>query len=63
LADLAAVVSAELGVPVIDGVAAATALVESLLRLGLRTSTRGAYAPPPVKPYTGLMAAVTAIGS
>jgi allantoin racemase len=60
LADLAAAVSAEVGVPVIDGVAAATALVEGLLRLGLRTSARGEYAPPPVKAYTGIMAGVNA---
>jgi allantoin racemase len=57
MADLAAAVSAELGVPVIDGVAAATALAESLVRLGLRTSVRGEYAPPPVKPYTGVLRA------
>jgi allantoin racemase len=31
-------------------VAAATAMVASLLRLGLRTSARGEYAPPPPKP-------------
>jgi allantoin racemase len=56
MADLCAAVSAELGVPVIDGVAAATVLVESLLRLGLETSPRGEYAPPPPKPYTGILA-------
>jgi allantoin racemase len=56
MADLCAAVSAELGVPVIDGVAAATVLVESLLRLGVATSPRGEYAPPPAKPYTGMLA-------
>jgi allantoin racemase len=55
MADLGARVSAELGVPVIDGVAAATVLVESLVRLGLRTSPRGEYAPPLAKPYTGML--------
>ncbi len=35
--------AAELGVPVIDGVAAAVATVEGLARLGLRTSRAGAY--------------------
>jgi allantoin racemase len=56
MADLCAAVSAELGVPVIDGVAAATVMVESLIRLKLSTSTRGEYAPPLPKPYTGLLA-------
>jgi allantoin racemase len=56
MADLCAAASAELAVPVIDGVAAATLLVESLLRLGQCTSTRGEYAPPPPKHYTGLLA-------
>lgn len=55
MADLCAAVSAELGVPVIDGVAAATVMVESLIRLGLSTSTRGEYAPPLAKPYRGLL--------
>jgi allantoin racemase len=56
MADLCAAVSAELGIPVIDGVAAATVLVESLVRLGLDTSPRGEYAPPPPKQYTGVLA-------
>ncbi len=55
MADLCAAVSAELGVPVIDGVAAATVMVESLVRLGLSTSPRGDYAPPLPKPYTGAL--------
>jgi allantoin racemase len=42
--------SAELGVPVIDGIAAAVSLAESLVRLGLRTSKIGSCAPPEVKP-------------
>src|SRR6267378_1224678 len=32
--------------PVVDGVAAAVALAEMLVRLGLRTSKLGGYAPP-----------------
>ncbi|BCJ45524.1 Asp/Glu racemase [Actinoplanes ianthinogenes] len=56
MAALCAGLSAELGVPVIDGVAAGTLLVQSLLTLGLRTSRRDEYAPPPPKPYTGLLA-------
>jgi allantoin racemase len=53
MADLCAAASAQLGVPVVDGVAVATAMVASLLRLGLHTSARGEYAPPPPKPYAG----------
>jgi allantoin racemase len=45
-----------LGVPVIDGVAAATAQAEALVRLGLATSKRGDYATPLPKPYAGLLA-------
>ncbi|WP_238441132.1 aspartate/glutamate racemase family protein [Frankia sp. AgW1.1] len=55
MAELCAWLTAELGVPVIDGVAAATVLVEGLVRLGLSTSARGEYAPPPPKPYTGIL--------
>lgn len=56
MADLCAHIRAEIGVPVIDGVAAATLTVQSLLTLGLRKSGRGEYATPPPKPYTGLLA-------
>jgi allantoin racemase len=56
MADLCAAATRELGVPVIDGVAAAVGLAESLVRLGLRTSTRDEYAPPPPKTYRGPMA-------
>lgn len=55
MADLCAAATAELGVPVIDGVAAATVLVESLITLGLRTSNRGEYAAPLPKAYRGLL--------
>jgi allantoin racemase len=50
---LAATLSAELGIPVIDGVAAAVKLAESLVALGLRTSKRDEYATPPAKPILG----------
>ena len=53
---LAASLSGELGIPVVDGVAAAVKTVESLIALGLRTSKRGEYAPPPAKPVIGLLA-------
>lgn len=49
MADLCADLSTALGVPVIDGVAAATAEVEKLVRLGLRTSKSGEFAAPPTK--------------
>ena len=42
-----------LGVPVIDGVAAAVKFAESLVALGLRTSKHGDYATPLPKRYTG----------
>ncbi|MFZ1813645.1 MAG: aspartate/glutamate racemase family protein [Rhizobiaceae bacterium] len=46
MTDLAASLSAEHGLPVIDGVAAAVAMAEGLVRIGLRTTSRGGYAPP-----------------
>jgi Hydantoin racemase len=46
MADLAAALSAEHGVPVVEGVAAAVKLVESLAGLGLKTAKTGPYAPP-----------------
>ncbi|MCK9877677.1 aspartate/glutamate racemase family protein [Frankia sp. Ag45/Mut15] len=53
MADLCTSLSADLEIPVIDGVSVATAMVAGLAGLGLRTSGRGEYAPPPAKPYTG----------
>jgi allantoin racemase len=54
-ADLASQISDTVGVPVIDGVAAATRTVETLVALGLRTGSRGEFATPPAKPYTGIL--------
>ncbi len=48
MADLAAAMSERFGVPVLDGRACAVGLCESMVRLGLRTSRVGGYAPPPV---------------
>lgn len=64
MADLAAALSAEHGLPVIDGVAAAVKLAEAMVGLGLRTSKAGGYAPPRPKPYSGIFAddAVAEIG-
>jgi allantoin racemase len=55
MADLAAELSREHGLPVVDGVAAAVKLAESLCALGLRTSKRGGYATPLAKAYAGTM--------
>ena len=55
MADLCARISATVGVPVVDGVAATTKMVESLVALGLFTSVRLEFAPPPPKPYTGIL--------
>ncbi len=56
MADLARALSGEFGLPVIDGVAAATELVEALFGLGLSTSKIGGWAPPLAKPYSGTFA-------
>ncbi|MGV8936637.1 MAG: aspartate/glutamate racemase family protein [Allorhizobium sp.] len=55
MADLAADLSLEFGVPVIDGVSAAVKQAEALVVLGLSTAKRGAYATPVQKPYLGLL--------
>ena len=46
MADLTAWLSAETGVPVIDGVVAGVKLIEALVGGGFKTSKIGAYAPP-----------------
>ena len=51
MAGMCASVSAELGVPVVDGVTAATLTVQSMVAMGLRTSKRGEFAAPPPKDY------------
>jgi allantoin racemase len=56
MADLAARLSAQHGLPVIDGVASAVKLAEALDALGLKTSKIGAYALPRSKPYLGSFA-------
>jgi allantoin racemase len=53
MADLAAELQREFGVPVIDGVTAAVKQAEALVALGLKTSKRGAYASPLAKAYHG----------
>ena len=56
MADLCHRLQVELGVPVIDGVAAAVKLAEGLVSMGVGTSKLGDYAAPPAKAYTGLAA-------
>jgi allantoin racemase len=56
MADLCADISAAIGAPVVDGVAAATVMAQGLVTLGLATSKRGEYAAPPPKAYDGMLA-------
>ncbi len=56
MADLAHALSLEHGVPVLDGVACAVRLAETVSALGLRTSKVGGYAAPLPKRYTGIYA-------
>lgn len=53
MAELEEKVRARTGVPVVDGVAAAVTIAESLVRLGLKTSKVRTYAPPRPKRVTG----------
>ncbi len=53
MTDLAERLSADHGLPVIDGVACAIKLAENLVDLGLRTSRIGGYAPPRAKRFSG----------
>lgn len=53
MAELEAKVRARTGVPVVDGVAAAVTIAESLVRLGLKTSKVRTYASPRPKRVTG----------
>ncbi|MBV9656442.1 MAG: aspartate/glutamate racemase family protein [Acetobacteraceae bacterium] len=55
MADLAEHIAETIGVPVIDGVAAAVKLAEALVGLGLGTSKKGDLAFPLAKPYTGAL--------
>jgi allantoin racemase len=52
MADMCRDISAELRVPVIDGVTAATLTVQSLVAMGLGTSKRSEFAPPVPKDYS-----------
>jgi allantoin racemase len=56
MARLGAELTAEFGMPVVDGVGAAVRFAEALAALGLSTSKVGAYATPLPKRYTGALA-------
>ena len=53
MAELEDKVRSRTGVPVVDGVAAAVTIAESLVQLGLKTSKVRTYAPPRAKRITG----------
>lgn len=53
MAGLCGTLQQRLGVPVVDGVAAAVKLAEALVGLGLQTGKLGDYAPPLPKRYRG----------
>jgi Asp/Glu/hydantoin racemase len=53
MAGLEQAITAELGVPVVDGIGAAVRLAEAVVGLGLATSKVSTYAPPDTKPITG----------
>ncbi|SNT52533.1 aspartate/glutamate racemase family protein [Rhodococcoides kyotonense] len=57
MADLCEHISSEIGMPVVDGVAAATLFVQSLVTMGLRTGKTGEFARPLPKQYSGLLSA------
>lgn len=56
MTDLAASLSRQHGLPVIDGVAAAVKMCEGLVALGLKTSKLGGFAAPGSKIYAGAFA-------
>jgi allantoin racemase len=57
MADLPALLSNELGLPVIDGVTVAVKFIEGFVSLNLTTSKHGDLSMPPPKPYVGELAA------
>ena len=57
MADWVAALRQDLGVPVVDGVAAAVKHAEGLVAQGLRTAKAGAYQTPARKPFTGQFSA------
>ncbi len=62
MADLCAELTARVGVPVVDGVAAAVGMASGMVRMGLGTSKRDEYALPPRVPVAGAGSASGAPG-
>ena len=58
LAGLGRMISAEIPVPLVDGVSSAVRHAESLIALGARAPTLGSFAHPPIKPNKGLSPAI-----
>jgi Asp/Glu/hydantoin racemase len=58
LAGLARSLRGQLPVPVVDGVSSAVAHAESIVRLAPGKARRGSFAPPPIKPHSGLPDAI-----
>ena len=55
MANLAAQLTQELNIPVIDGVSAAVKLAEGLISLNLKTSKSGSFDFPIAKPHAGIL--------
>lgn len=53
MADLCHEISRRVGVPVVDGVAAATGMAIGMARMGVGTSKRDEYAAPPIRTLVG----------
>ena len=56
MTDLVRDLEQSVGAPVLDGVACAVGLAETMVRIGLKTSKRNTYAPPLAKTYAGELA-------
>ena len=55
MTNLAEALTGDYGLPVLDGVACAVAMCQSLVKLGLKTSKLGGYAAPASKAYAGTL--------
>jgi allantoin racemase len=63
MTELAGDLSKEIGAPVLDGVACAVALAESMVRVGLRTSKVNTYKTPVSKVYAGSLSSFSPTAS
>jgi allantoin racemase len=55
MTDLADSLSRQFGLPVLDGVACAVSLGESLVRLGVKTTRKGGYSAPPAEKLSAIL--------